>query len=170
MSFLSYQFSALSSLFHFSLLSLLFLLSPIPSLSSLFIPSLLSPIHYLSYILSQFSLLSSFISAPISVSLFYSSSLLYPLILSLDTLTSVPPLHSPSSLFSLISLLFLPLSLRHFLFFLSIFSILCPLPDLSPLHSLLFLLSPTLLHSLSPPCSFSSRGLEGKWGGRKAGG
>ena len=185
-SFLSLLFLSISSpLCPFSPIS--FLLSP-PYFTSPFSLSysvsllfLLSDLHFshpffpLS-IISLISSLNSLSSLPLSLLQYlclsstpFPSIIRYPLILSLDTLTSVSPLHCPSSLFSLISLLFLPLSLRHFLFFLSIFSILCLLPDLSPLHSLNFLLSPTLLHPCLLP-AFSSRGLEGKWGGRKAGG
>ena len=127
-------------------LSLLSLLSPIPYLSSPFLPSLLSPIHYLSYILSQFSLFSCFISAPISVSLFYSSPLHYPLSSHPFSRYSHVCLPSPFSLLSHLPSFPSPISPPFSIF------------PLHLLHSLLFLLSPsTLLHSLSPPCSFSSQ-------------
>ena len=129
MSFLSYQFSALSSLFFFSHLYLLSLLSPIPSLSSPFLPSL--------SIISHISSLNSLSSLPLSLFSPYPSlpsTILYPLILSLDTLTSVSPHHSPSFLFYLISLLFLPLSLPFSIFPLHLLNSLSPFPALFPLR------------------------------------
>ena len=184
---ISYQLSALSSLFHFSLLSRLPLLSPIPSFSSPFLPSLLSPIHYLSYILSQFSLFSSLSllqylclsSTPLP------SIIRYPLILSLDTLTSVSLLHSPSSLLSHIPTFPSPISaIFYFSSPSSQFCLLSLIYLLSiPSSSFFFLFS----HSLSPlpDLSPSSGGRvsggggrvireggerEGKWGGREVGG
>ena len=148
----SHPFSRYS---HFCLpspFSLLSLLSHLPSFHSPISPPFsIFPLHF-----SILCLLSLIYLPSILSSSFY--LLLFPIL-------------------CLLSLIYL-LSILSSSFYLLLFPILCPLPDLSPLHSLLFLLSPTLPHSLSLRVSREGGGRvsgeegrwAGKWVGREGGG